>query len=162
MNSKKVLLLGSASMLGASAGFAIESISPWTRAWMWCRRNRKVAAFLAALSLFAGVSTWQWLRAEDLRHQAEHNAGAGRIDQALALCSQGEVGRGLLALAETLQTAPSGSDDLRRVIRANIGDIGHFLNAGGVADSPLRNKLLRSKSNHASFERSITVLTTAT
>src|ERR1700737_1063668 len=28
------------------------------------------------------------------------------------------------------------------VIRANIGDIGNFLNAGGVADSPLRNILL--------------------
>ena len=87
---------------------------------MWCRRNRRVAAFLVALSLFAGFSTWQWLRAEGLRHQAERDACGGQIDQALALCSEGEVGRGLLKLAETLRNAPSRSDDLKQAIRANI------------------------------------------
>ncbi len=95
-------------------------ISPTARAWMWCRRNRTVATFLVALSLFAGVSTWQWLRAEGLRHRAERDALAGQIDQALTLCSEGEVGRGLIKLAETLRKAPSGSDDLKQAIRANI------------------------------------------
>lgn len=87
---------------------------------MWCRRNRTAAAFLVVLSLFAGFSTWQWLRAEGLRRQAERDARGGEIDQALAFCSQGEVGRGLLKLAGTLRNAPSNSDDLKRAIRANI------------------------------------------
>ena len=34
------------------------------------------------------------------------------------------------------------------VIRANIGDIGNFLNAGGVANSPLRNITLRADGDH--------------
>ena len=34
------------------------------------------------------------------------------------------------------------------VIRANIGDIGHFLNAGGVAGSPLRNITLLADGDH--------------
>ena len=34
------------------------------------------------------------------------------------------------------------------VVRANIGDIGHFLNAGGVADSPLRNITLLADGDH--------------
>ncbi len=34
------------------------------------------------------------------------------------------------------------------VIRANIGDIGNFLNVGGVADSPLRNMTLLADDDH--------------
>src|SRR5258707_8392615 len=34
------------------------------------------------------------------------------------------------------------------VIRANIGDIGNFLNAGGVASSPLRNITLLADNDH--------------
>jgi len=34
------------------------------------------------------------------------------------------------------------------VIRANIGDIGNFLNAGGVANSPLRNITLLADDDH--------------
>ena len=34
------------------------------------------------------------------------------------------------------------------VIRANIGDIGNFLNAGGVANSPLRDITLLADSDH--------------
>jgi WD40 repeat protein/tRNA A-37 threonylcarbamoyl transferase component Bud32 len=95
-------------------------VSIAARAWMWCRRNRKVAAFLVVASLLACVSTWQWLRAEGLRLQAERDACGGKIDQALALCTQGEVGRGLIELAETLRTAPRRSEDLKEAIRANM------------------------------------------
>src|SRR6266403_2186715 len=38
------------------------------------------------------------------------------------------------------------------VIRANIGDIGNFLNAGGVANSPLRNIMLRADGNDIFFD----------
>ena len=95
-------------------------VSRAARAWMWCRRNRKVAAFLVVVTLFSSFSTWQWLRAEGLRFQAEHDACNGKIDHALALCSQGEVGRGLVELAETLRNAPRRSEDLKDAIRANI------------------------------------------
>ena len=57
-------------------------------------------------SLFAGFSTWQWLRAEGLRHRAERDACGGEIDRALALCSQGGVGRGLLGLGRDAPERP--------------------------------------------------------
>jgi WD40 repeat protein len=99
---------------------AARPVSAAARAWMWCRRNRTVAAFLVALSLLAGVSTWQWLRAEGLRNLAERNACGVEVDQAIELCRQGDVSRGLLQLAQTLRTAPRNSDDLKPAIRANI------------------------------------------
>ena len=34
------------------------------------------------------------------------------------------------------------------IIRANIGDIGNFLNAGGVANSPLKNITLLAEDDH--------------
>src|SRR5262249_36599032 len=38
------------------------------------------------------------------------------------------------------------------VIRANIGDIGNFLNAGGVANSPLRNITLLADDDHIKLD----------
>ena len=87
---------------------------------MWCRRNPRIACLLVALALFALVSSWQWLRAESLLRQANHDACSTAIEQALTICNQGEVGRGILHLAEALRTAPPGSEDLKHAIRANI------------------------------------------
>jgi WD40 repeat protein len=90
------------------------------RAWMWSRRNPIVAGLLAALILFAAGTTWQWWRAEGLLHQARHQASSQAIDHALSICAQGDVGRGMLRLAEALETAPSDASDLKRAARANL------------------------------------------
>jgi hypothetical protein len=95
-------------------------VGPMARAWLWCRRNRSVAAFLVVITVFAGVSTWQWVRADGLLHQARRSSCEKDIDKAIELCRQGEVGRGLLELARTLRNTPSWSEDLGHAIDANI------------------------------------------
>ncbi|MHC4323826.1 MAG: protein kinase domain-containing protein [Planctomycetota bacterium] len=67
------------------------------------------------------------VQAEDARQNAvkaqQETAGllAGSyVDRAQALCEQGEVGRGMLWLADSLNIAPDGSSDLDRVIRTSL------------------------------------------
>ena len=90
------------------------------RVWMWSRRNPIVTGLLAALILFALGTTWQWWRAEGLLLQARREASSEAIDHALSICAQGDVGRGMLRLAEALETAPSDAADLKRAVRANL------------------------------------------
>jgi WD40 repeat protein len=90
------------------------------RFWMWSRRNPIVAGLLAALVLFALGTTWQWWRAEGLLLEARRDASSQAIDHALAICAHGDVGRGMLRLAEALETAPSGAEDLKRAVCANL------------------------------------------
>ena len=87
---------------------------------MWSRRNPIVAGLLAALILFALGTTWQWWRAEGLLLEAHRDASSEAIDHALSICAQGDVGRGMLRLAEALATAPPDAADLKRTIRANL------------------------------------------
>src|SRR5262249_34734021 len=65
-------------------------------------------------------TTWQWWRAEGLLHQARREASSAAIDHALSICAQGDVGRGMLRLAEALETAPADAVDLKRAVRANL------------------------------------------
>src|SRR5262249_25913175 len=75
---------------------------------------------LAALMLFALGTTWQWWRAEGLLLQARRDASSEAIDHALSICAQGNVGRGMLRLADALETAPADAADLKRAVRANL------------------------------------------
>jgi eukaryotic-like serine/threonine-protein kinase len=95
-------------------------ISAPARVWMWSRRNPIVTGLLAALTLFALGTTWQWWRAEGLLVQARREANSEAIDHALSICAQGDVGRGMLRLAEALESAPSDAADLKRAVRANL------------------------------------------
>ncbi|WP_435019980.1 protein kinase domain-containing protein [Tundrisphaera sp. TA3] len=118
----------------ASAGAVADDLRRWLdgepiearpvgaagRAWMWSRRNPIVSGLLAAMVLLALGTTWQWWRAEGLLLQARREAGGQAIDHALAICDQGDVGRGVLRLAEALKAGPAGAGDLKRAIRANI------------------------------------------
>jgi WD40 repeat protein len=102
------------------APIAARPVGAAARAWMWSRRNPIVTGLLAALILLAIGTTWQWWRAEDLLRQARRDASSEAIDHALAICAQGDVGRGMLRLAEALETAPADAPDLKRAIRANL------------------------------------------
>jgi WD40 repeat protein len=99
---------------------AARPVAAAARIWMWSRRNRIVAGLLAALVVLALGTTWQWWRAEGLLRQARREASSEAIDHALAICAGGDVGRGMLRLAEALETAPSDAADLKRAIRANL------------------------------------------
>jgi WD40 repeat protein len=99
---------------------AARPVGAAARAWMWSRRNPIVAGLLAALLLLALGTTWQWWRAEGLLRQARRDASGEAIDHALSICAQGDVGRGMLRLAEALEAAPADADDLKRAARANL------------------------------------------
>jgi WD40 repeat protein len=115
----------------------------------WCRRNPALAAAsalslltlaaLAVVSVVYGldrsaaaahlVQTNERLegekqRAEDALHavdQQRRQSALLALDRGLALCEQGDPGRGLLWLARALEIAPDDAGDLQWIIRTNLG-----------------------------------------
>jgi WD40 repeat protein len=119
------------------------------RLWRWCRRNPVLAvvsglataAFLAVFALSLGFALYQTymnerltLAAANLQQQqkqtqaalnrAERQAAQLALDRGLSLCEQGEVHRGLLWLARSLEIAsrlpPADAVDLEWGLRANL------------------------------------------
>jgi WD40 repeat protein len=116
-------------------------IRPAERAQRWIRRRPAVALLstaVVALTILGFILVgWQWRRAEAKAVKeaaANEVAQRARLDayqdqaeltfhQALALCDQGEVGRGLAWIARSLELATSArSDCLDRPIRINLAD----------------------------------------
>ena len=97
------------------------------RVWKWSRRRPAVALLSAAVVAvtvlgFALVS-WQWRNAERARLDAIEKQAQLTSNQGLALCDQGELGRGLLWLARGLELATEAqSGDIDRTIRINLAD----------------------------------------
>ena len=104
----------------------------------WCRRKpAKATAFgLAAIVLIAlaavptAFALYQGRVAEQIsqeQHKTEAALHDSRLQSAtlafqrgLDLCEKGEVGPGMHWLVRSLELAPEGEDDLRRVIRVNL------------------------------------------
>ncbi len=59
-------------------------------------------------------------RAEARSKEVTHLLAESYVDQAQALCEQGEIGRGLLWFAHSLRCAPEEAVELRHMIRANL------------------------------------------
>ena len=116
------------------------------RLWKWAKRRPTVAALSAAVAAITILGVilvaWQWRRAEDTAlaeaaantrmRQAWLVASEERarltLHQALALCEQGEIGRGLSHLARSLELATEArSPVLEQTIRINLSDWGSQL-----------------------------------
>ena len=123
-------------------------VSRAERLWRWCRRNPALAAASALATVAAAtvlvVSVVYGLersaaadrlnrtnerlgqekeRAENalaaFDQQRRLSAGLA-LDHGLALCEQGDAGRGLLWLARALEFAPDDARDLQWIIRTNL------------------------------------------
>ena len=125
----------------------------------WGRRN-PVPALLAGALIVTSVAglaaiVWQWRRAErardtaialaglegEARHQAEHAAARLMLDRGQALCDRGEIGPGLLWLAEGLKrTEAAGDTDLIFTFRANLAAWAERLTIGQV-DQPMKSSV---------------------
>ena len=112
----------------------------WERLARWCRRNPAAAAasvlagitMMALIGLGLGVvvhaRTQEALalarserqRAEAERQQSEHLSARLALERGLALCEQGESGRGLLWLGRTLKLAAVHADPLEATSRVNL------------------------------------------
>jgi WD40 repeat protein len=99
----------------------------------WCRRHpaRAAAAGSAGVALLAMVAlavgaifTVQLRREEQRTREALQTAERYRaqlaLERGLTLCEQGDVGRGMLCLTQSLAIAPAQDADLRTEIRANL------------------------------------------
>ena len=111
------------------------------RVWKWIRRRPAVALLSAAVVAVTVLGfilvSWQWrcaeakaaaeaaanMRAQQASLVAFEKQAQLTFHQALALCNQGEVGRGLLWLARSLELATEArSEGLDRPIRINLAD----------------------------------------
>jgi hypothetical protein len=115
------------------------------RSWRWCRRNPALAvsgglsalALLTVIALVTSLAFYQSHAAQALRvkqqetqdaldeadqrrRQAELLAVQLSMETGLTFCEKGEVGRGLLWLARSLQDVPPDRQDLRQALQANL------------------------------------------
>ncbi len=124
------------------AGRPIQArpIGPGGRLWRWCRRNPALASadalavvVLITVSILAvGIpfaarlaETADRLRralreAETYRLRSDALSARLALDRNVRVCEQGDIGRGVLLLARSLQDAPGGMADLQRVVRADL------------------------------------------
>ena len=149
----------------------------------WERRNRSLvrtgAAALAAVatvSLTAALlvnasrvqertqrieANTQRKRADDQRQRAEERSREVQrmsarlvLDEGLATCEQGDVARGMLQLARSLELLPPGSGDLERQIRTNLA-------AWDARLFPLRSRIATGGRVRAAFSPDGTRVATA-
>jgi WD40 repeat protein len=109
------------------------------RFWRWCLRKPALAT-ASGLALLAGLAILvvslvfairEYHGAKRIGQEQERTAAALNnsqrlaatlaLDRGIALCEQGEVGRGMLWLVHSLELTPENAADLRRVIRINLG-----------------------------------------
>jgi WD40 repeat protein len=100
----------------------------------WCRRNPALAwsgaTAAAALLIGTGVSTFLAFRTADALAESEvkgreltkttWKAAHLAMGQGLKFCEEGEVGRGLLWLARSLEIAPGDDPDFDRFVRTSL------------------------------------------
>jgi WD40 repeat protein/tRNA A-37 threonylcarbamoyl transferase component Bud32 len=101
-----------------------RAAGPAGRLWRWCRRHPALAISsglaAAALIAVAVVSTAFALYMRATLHDSQHRLATLAFDRGLDQGAKGEVGPGMHWFVRTLQLAPLGAHDLRRVARINL------------------------------------------
>jgi WD40 repeat protein/serine/threonine protein kinase len=105
-------------------------VGSWERTVKWARRRPAVAALAAAVvaitALAWGLVSWREQatvteqQAEAQRRRAERLDARLALGRGQSLCEQGEVGRGMLWLARTLEMVPEDDVPLRQALRMNL------------------------------------------
>jgi WD40 repeat protein len=104
--------LAGSSAVAAAALLAVALVS----ALLAVKEGRHAQALNAALR----ASEESGRRSEERRGWLERRLAEDDLDRGLALCEQGEVGRGLLWLARALKGMPADAADLRRAALLNF------------------------------------------
>ena len=104
---------------------AARPASKVERTWRWCRRNPVVAATsaFAVAGLLMSVALGIVFAIHQSR-AAEHNRlmlAESYLEKGQTLCEQGDIARGMLWMARSLETAPNSAPALQRAIRADLG-----------------------------------------
>jgi WD40 repeat protein len=99
-------------------------VSRAERLWAWCRRNPALAAVssLAGAAVLGLLLVWAMDAVRQSRERRESLLRAANLafDRGLRRCAEGDVDVGLLWLVRSLESAPEGTKDLARAVRANL------------------------------------------
>ena len=95
-------------------------VSATERTWRWCKRNPVITGMLVVLVAALTAVVGLWLRSDRLLALTRHQAVGLQLDQAITLCEQGYLDRGLLAMAEQLRDYASSPTEEQHAIRANL------------------------------------------
>ena len=95
-------------------------VSATERTWRWCRRNPVIAGMMVMMVVALAGVLGLWLRSEHLLALTRRQAVGLQLDQAIVLCEQGYVDRGLLAMAGQLQEYGTSPPAEQHAIRANL------------------------------------------
>ncbi|MBS0265129.1 MAG: PD40 domain-containing protein, partial [Planctomycetes bacterium] len=102
-----------------------RSASKVERTWRWCRRNPIVAttSALAVAGLLMTVAVGSLFALFQFRATEQNRVRLAEsyLEKGQGLCEQGDIARGLLWMARSLETAPAGAAELKRAIRADLG-----------------------------------------
>ncbi len=109
----------------SAAASAIVLIVLAVGASMIAGKERKIAATERDGRLAAEQAAQ---RETTLRQEVTGLLTSSYVDRAQALCEQGEIGRGMLWFAHSLETAPADAGDLQQAIRTNLAAWGRQLN----------------------------------
>lgn len=95
-------------------------------------RNRGLLIAAATLTLFLVmatlVSAWQAAQVSNALQDSRHARAELALDKGQMLGEQGDVNRGLLWMARSLQLVPDSAPQLERLIRTNLGSWQHRVN----------------------------------
>ncbi len=108
----------------AGGMFALALVSFLLIAWQWRRAEDKAQAETAARG-----------QAEQERRKAQRQSSNLALEQGQRLCEEGDVGRGILWLARSLELAPPEDKDLQRVARTNLAFWGPCVRLRACLDS---------------------------
>jgi len=96
----------------------VKRMVKWIRRYPTVTGSAAVVFGILVLSLL--VIAGFWGRTSNARRDARRQADARALEQAISLCEQGDVGRGLLTLAALLDSCQIDSPELEFAIRTNI------------------------------------------